>query len=155
MIFELKGWDDTAKALQLAACLRGPAQAVLADLDESKRRDFRSLTEALTQRFEPIKLPVPWSQLRSVGASGLYVRSELEGDGVKFLVDTRADLTVIRAELYERLSGDKHVSLEQIPLDMAEREGKFRLKIGELQVMHDILVADIDMDAPRTIVVPM
>ncbi|KAJ8035748.1 hypothetical protein HOLleu_19521 [Holothuria leucospilota] len=51
MISELNGWDDTAKALQLAACLKGIAQAVLADLDESKRRAFQSLTEALTQRF--------------------------------------------------------------------------------------------------------
>ena len=107
-------------------------------------------------QVEPIKLPVPWSRLRSVGDSGLYVRGELEGVEVRFLVDTGADLTVIRAELYESLLGKNHVTLEQIPVDMAVADGRtlpfkgrgsFRLKIGELEVMHNVWVADIDVDA--------
>ncbi|PIK52641.1 hypothetical protein BSL78_10457 [Apostichopus japonicus] len=51
LISELNGWDERTRALQLAASLRGPAQAVLADLDASKRRRFESLTDALEQRF--------------------------------------------------------------------------------------------------------
>ncbi|KAJ8046575.1 hypothetical protein HOLleu_05289 [Holothuria leucospilota] len=37
----------------LAACLRGEAQAVLADLNIHARRDYPSLVNALSRRFDP------------------------------------------------------------------------------------------------------
>ena len=103
-----------------------------------------------------MKSPLLWSRLGSVGAKGLYVSGELEGVEVKFLVDTGADLTVIRTSLYERLSEGRDLGLEEVSLDMAvadgrplpfEGRGTFQLKVGGLEVAHDIWVADIDIDA--------
>ncbi|KAJ8017967.1 hypothetical protein HOLleu_44301 [Holothuria leucospilota] len=269
LIAELNEWDERTKALQLAASLRGKAQAVLADLEDGKRRKFSTLVDSLVQRFgranqtelfrtllrnrsrqsgetipelahdiqrllskaypkasvemketlakeafidasgdsdirwkiyqarpkslkeavciateleafnlaeqkkgvtkrlgvrrkptypqeKPTKSPLLWSRLGSVGARGLYVRGELEGVAVKFLIDTGADLTVIRTSLYERLSEGRGLGLENVSLDMAVADGrplpfkgrrKFHLKVGGLEVTHDIWVADIDIDA--------
>ncbi|KAJ8026997.1 hypothetical protein HOLleu_31998 [Holothuria leucospilota] len=51
LIAELNEWDERTKALQLAASLRGKAQAVLADLEDGKRRKFSTLVDSLVQRF--------------------------------------------------------------------------------------------------------
>ncbi|PIK38533.1 hypothetical protein BSL78_24626 [Apostichopus japonicus] len=51
LIAELNGWDEFTQALQLAASLRGPANAVLADLEPRRRRDFGLLVDALEHRF--------------------------------------------------------------------------------------------------------
>ena len=47
----LAGWSPHAKAAQLAASLRGSAQAVLSDMDSHRRCDYVSLVEALGRRF--------------------------------------------------------------------------------------------------------
>ncbi|CAG2194869.1 unnamed protein product [Mytilus edulis] len=49
MIAEINGWDENTKALELATCLRGSAQAILSDL----RRRYAHLVAALTSRFQP------------------------------------------------------------------------------------------------------
>lgn len=51
LIAELNGWDEFTQALQLAASLRGPANAVLADLEPRRRREFGLLVDALEHRF--------------------------------------------------------------------------------------------------------
>ena len=53
LLAELNCWDDTAKAVYLAASLRGSAQSVLGDLDGTRRRNYTALTAALGQRFGP------------------------------------------------------------------------------------------------------
>lgn len=53
LLAELNGWSAREKAIYLAANLRGAAQAVLGDLDITKRRDFTALITALGQRFSP------------------------------------------------------------------------------------------------------
>ena len=53
LLAELNGWAETSKAIYLAASLRGPAQSVLGDLDEDRRRSYSALTAALGQRFGP------------------------------------------------------------------------------------------------------
>ena len=53
LLAELNCWDDTAKAVYLAASLRGSAQSVLGDLDGARRRNYTALTAALGQRFGP------------------------------------------------------------------------------------------------------
>ena len=53
LLAELNCWDDTAKAVYLAASLRGSAQSVLGDLDCVRRRNYMALTAALGQRFGP------------------------------------------------------------------------------------------------------
>ena len=51
IVSQLNGWQDTDRAMYLASCLRGPAQAVLSDLDMRSRYSFTALTEALNRRF--------------------------------------------------------------------------------------------------------
>jgi len=51
LIADLNGWDEATKAIYLAASLQGSAQAILADLDDYARRNYRALTEALSTRF--------------------------------------------------------------------------------------------------------
>lgn len=53
LIAELNNWPEAAKALYLAASLKGQARAILSDLDSSRRRSYRALTEALGRRFSP------------------------------------------------------------------------------------------------------
>ncbi|VDI23612.1 Hypothetical predicted protein [Mytilus galloprovincialis] len=53
MIAEINGWDENTKALELATCLRGSAQASLSDLRPDLRRRYAHLVAALTSRFQP------------------------------------------------------------------------------------------------------
>lgn len=51
MIAHLNNWDQSVMATYLAASLRGTAQAVLGDLDMTRRHDYRALVSSLNQRF--------------------------------------------------------------------------------------------------------
>ncbi|KAJ8027625.1 hypothetical protein HOLleu_32824 [Holothuria leucospilota] len=53
IIADLNHWDLYTRAMNMAANLRGPAQSLLADLQEDHRRNYATLTEALKQRFGP------------------------------------------------------------------------------------------------------
>ena len=53
LLAELNDWEERQKAIYLAASLRGPAQSVLGDLDDERRRSYSALTAALGQRFGP------------------------------------------------------------------------------------------------------
>ena len=46
LISELNNWKDDQKAMFLAASLSGNAQSVLADIDKTKRKDYKSICEA-------------------------------------------------------------------------------------------------------------
>lgn len=51
LISELNNWKDDQKAMFLAASLSGNAQSVLADIDKTKRKDYKSICEAFNRRF--------------------------------------------------------------------------------------------------------
>ncbi|KAJ8019321.1 hypothetical protein HOLleu_42138 [Holothuria leucospilota] len=53
VVAELHGWGPAVMAMCLAASLRGETQAVLADLNIHARRDYPSLVNALSRRFDP------------------------------------------------------------------------------------------------------
>jgi hypothetical protein len=53
LVATMNEWNNDMKALQLATSLRDSAQGVLADLEEEERRDYQTLVDALTLRFEP------------------------------------------------------------------------------------------------------
>ena len=53
VIADLHNWSPAVMAMCLAASLKGDAQAVLSDLDVAARRDYQSITDALTRRFSP------------------------------------------------------------------------------------------------------
>ncbi|KAJ8034222.1 hypothetical protein HOLleu_20966 [Holothuria leucospilota] len=95
------------------------------------------------------------SRAWSVGANRLYVMGELECVQVKFLVDTGANLTIVRPAIYDKLPEPGRPELEPVSLEMAVADGRplpfhgrapFLLKIGELAVKHDVWVANIDID---------
>ena len=52
MVSKLNGWDELTKAMELATSLKGPALAVMVDLDPSLRNNYRELVSALDNRFE-------------------------------------------------------------------------------------------------------
>ena len=51
LMFNLNGWNEETKALELATNLRGSARSISAELD--KRYDYESLVSALSTTFEP------------------------------------------------------------------------------------------------------
>ncbi|KAJ8020649.1 hypothetical protein HOLleu_40299 [Holothuria leucospilota] len=53
VVAELHHWSPAVMAMCLAASLRGEAQSVLADLHVDARRDYQSLVNALSRRFDP------------------------------------------------------------------------------------------------------
>ena len=53
LIAEMNGWNSPSMALELAASLRGPAQAVLTDLEPHERKNYTLLSTALRDRFQP------------------------------------------------------------------------------------------------------
>ena len=52
MVSKLNGWDELTKAMELATSLKGPALAVMVDLDPSLGNGYRELVSALDNRFE-------------------------------------------------------------------------------------------------------
>ena len=58
LIAELNNWNDTNKALYLAASLRGIAMGVLSYLNDEERHHYPSLIGCLTLRFGPEDLTV-------------------------------------------------------------------------------------------------
>ena len=51
ILSELNQWDYYTKSLQLASKLSGSALGILAELNETQKRDFNSLVKALRMRF--------------------------------------------------------------------------------------------------------
>ncbi len=49
----INSWTDQEKAWYLAACLRGPAQQVLSNVEMRSVDSFDQLSQALAQRFDP------------------------------------------------------------------------------------------------------
>ena len=52
MISRLNGWDDYTKAMELGTSLKGPALAVMVDLDPGLRNNYSALVDALDIRFQ-------------------------------------------------------------------------------------------------------
>ena len=51
LLAELNGWSEQRKAAYLAISLRGPALTVLTNLPEEQRKDYKTLSAALQNRF--------------------------------------------------------------------------------------------------------
>ncbi|PIK38532.1 Retrovirus-related Pol polyprotein from transposon [Apostichopus japonicus] len=91
----------------------------------------------------------------STGGKGLYVRGNLAGVPLDFLVDTGADITIVRPEIYQKLSGSNRPELEEVFVEMRVADGRplvfqgkgmFQLEINGLKVEHEVWVASIDTD---------
>ena len=51
LVAGLNSWDQATKTTYLAVSLCGPAQAVLGDLDENSRSNYKDLIDGLENRF--------------------------------------------------------------------------------------------------------
>ena len=54
MLADHLNWSDGQRAINLAVNLRGTAQSVLSDLNQTQRGDFTALVSAPSARFEPV-----------------------------------------------------------------------------------------------------
>ncbi|MPC92690.1 hypothetical protein E2C01_087794 [Portunus trituberculatus] len=77
------GWDNTEKAYQLIASLRGPASQVLAQLTNAQCSSYQRLAETLQQWFSvTLQAEVYWTQLkeraRCQGEPLLWLAQDLE-----------------------------------------------------------------------------
>ena len=84
---------------------------------------------------------------------GPLVTVIVQGSPVKFLVDTGANVTILRSSVLENLPTTAQPALDQVNLDMSLADGRslpllgrglFRVSIGGVEVAHQVWVADIE-----------
>ena len=84
---------------------------------------------------------------------GPLVTVIVQGSPVKFLVDTGANVTILRSSVLESLPTTAQPALDQVNLDMSLADGRslpflgrllFRVSIGGVEVAHQVWVADIE-----------
>ena len=94
----------------------------------------------------------------AAGIDGLYVKGLVENAEVTFLVDTGANITIIRPDVYYRIDEITRVPLERKKIEMVMADGKplsfqgqarFKVNIGnedDTEVLHEVWVADIELE---------
>ena len=84
---------------------------------------------------------------------GPLVTVIVQGSPVKFLVDTGANVTILRSSVLRSLPTTAQPALDQVNLDMSLADGRslpflgrglFRVSIGGVEVAHQVWVADIE-----------
>ncbi|KAJ8018074.1 hypothetical protein HOLleu_44135 [Holothuria leucospilota] len=113
MVAELHRWSGGVKAMCLAASLRGDAQAILADLEAEKRRNYTNLVDAISSRFGPARqTELRRIQLRNRGRKKGETIPDLAQD-VKRL--TRFAYPGASSHLQDQLSRDHFVDCLEEP----------------------------------------
>ncbi|KAJ8019181.1 hypothetical protein HOLleu_42404 [Holothuria leucospilota] len=113
MVAELHRWSGGVKAMCLAASLRGDAQAILADLEAEKRRNYTDLVDALSSRFGPARQ----TELRRIQ---LRNRSRKKGETIPELAQdvkrlTRFAYPGASSHLQDQLARDHFVDCLEEP----------------------------------------
>ena len=103
-----------------------------------------------------IKPLIPIRRNTSEGTEdGLYVDGVVEGMAVRFLVDTGASVTMLKSSIYEELPDAKRIPLEGEDRRMLLADGstlpftgrgKFAIGVGPSSAVHEVLLADIEVD---------
>ena len=103
-----------------------------------------------------VKPLIPIRGSTSKGADdGLYVDGVVEGMAVRFLVDTGASVTMLKTSVYETLPEAKRIPLEGEDRCMLLADGstlpftgrgKFTIGVGPSSAVHEVLIANIDVD---------
>ena len=75
--------------------------------------------------------------------------------GVTFLVDTGANVTIVKPSVFNKIPASERPPLDQVETSMLLANGsslpfrgpeRFRIQLGEEQVLHDVWVAEIELD---------
>ena len=86
---------------------------------------------------------------------GPLVKVSISGVGSTFLVDTEANVTIVKPSVFYKIPASERPSLDQVESSMLLADGssvpflgrgRFRIQLGEEQVFHDVWVADIELD---------
>ena len=119
---EINGWSYRSKSLYLANCLTGAARALLTELNEIQRRDFRCLVQKLKERFgSENRAEVFRSQLKS--------RSKGKGETTAELAQAIRKLT---RQAYPQVSLDVVEALSVDHFIDALPESEIRLRLREV-----------------------
>ena len=87
---------------------------------------------------------------------GLFIKGHVGGVSVTFLVDTGTNITIMKPSVLQQIPRNARPSLQDPQTSMIMADGSslpflgrtaVELKTGPLTVVHDIWVADIDLDA--------
>ena len=98
--------------------------------------------------------PRPEKIVALSGENGLYVTGEIQSRPVKFLVDTGASISLVSTEMYNKMNLKN--KLQEIQYDVRQADGKrmpvvgisnFEITMGPLRVDHEMIVADLQVDA--------
>ena len=138
---EINGWSYRSKSLYLANCLTGAARALLNELSETQRRDFRCLVQKLKERFG--------SENRAeVFRSQLKARSKGKGETTAELAQAIRKLT---RQAYPQVSLDmvEVLSIDHFIEALPESEIRLRLReVGPTTLAEAERIA-VRMDAHR------
>ena len=119
---EINGWNYRAKSLYLANRLTGAARALLNELNDIQRRDFRSLVQKLKERFvSENRAEVFRSQLKS--------RSKGKGETAAELAQAIRKLT---RQAYPQVSLDVVEALSIVHFIETLPESEIRLRLREV-----------------------
>jgi predicted aspartyl protease len=86
---------------------------------------------------------------------GLFIEGTIQQQSLTFLVDTGASVTVIKTNVYQDLAPSNRPPLEEVNARMVTADGTpipflgkgmFTLCIEGTDILHDVWVADIDID---------
>lgn len=86
---------------------------------------------------------------------GPLVKGHVSGVQVTFLVDTGANVTIVKPSLLNRINAPERPPLERVETSMLLADGSslpflgrghFHICLGEEEVFHDVWVAEIELD---------
>lgn len=121
--------------------------------ENSSRRAFSNEKQDRTQKVNPSNSS---NKVGVVGDAGMFIEAPICGLGICMLVDTGATLSVLRKEIFDKISSKTATlnSLEKVghPVLSANSEplkvyGKLDLPITIDKLIYDSTVADISVDA--------
>ena len=92
---------------------------------------------------------------------GLYVQVKIQGKPVNFLIDTGANITIIKPEVLESIPSSERPTLEAVKVNMVLANGgsapfigsaDFKLQVGDVETNHRVLCWIVDLHLPSAVI---